>query len=363
MRTVVTVLVLHVLVLPAMMIAGFGYPSSVFQHCNPRGQGLNCDYHAHYTYIGLLAVTVAVPISPSSSSSSSLAATKNDDANANTNNDNGNGNSNSNTESSSSTTANSYPWRVVMDIGREPLARMPFNWARQGARMPLVIPSDFLFNTTRKKMTAGFVKPQSETAGFTDSDGAKESPTEGGEWRVSEDCTSLTFSYTIVNELRRRDVFIEAGTELVLSTRIYTQTELDRLNQEYYKARENLWSTGGNMNDASDRQQSNKKWNTKTERWEKRYPSENPFSAITNQVSYFLQKAKEDKARNQRPEPETLSDRGGKIPGVGLDEDGNEGYVYLVQEGVIRYGGETGPVCGLWTAQPITNVPAWDRGK
>ena len=30
-------------------------------------------------------------------------------------------------------------------------------------------------------------------------------------------------------------------------------------------------------------------------------------------------------------------------------------WVYLVQGGVLRYGGETGPVCGRWTAQPLSH--------
>lgn len=248
-----------------------------------------------------------------------------------------------------------------MDIGREPLARMPFDWARQGSRMPLVVPSDFVGDPATEP--SRFVAPQSETVGFTGADGAKESPIRGGAWELSEDSTSLTFSYIIANELRRGDVYVEAGTELFLSARIYTQTEIDRLNQEYYSARDELWSTGGELDSMSDRQQSSKKWNTKTERWEKRYPSENPLSVITNQFSYFLQKAKQEKARNQRPEPDTLSDRGGQLPGVGTDGDGNGEYVYLVQGGSVRYGGEKGPVCGVWLAQPITNVPSWERGR
>ena len=112
----------------------------------------------------------------------------------------------------------------------------------------------------------------------------------------------------------------------------------------------------GDLNDANNRQYS-KKWNPKTERWEQRYPNENPFTMVKNQVSYWIQNAKQEKARNQRPEPESLSDRGGKLPGVGKDDE----YVYLIQYGVVRYGGKDGPVCGLWTAQPITNVPAWER--
>mmetsp|Transcript_19556 Transcript_19556/g.45580 ORF Transcript_19556/g.45580 Transcript_19556/m.45580 type:complete len:321 (+) Transcript_19556:972-1934(+) len=258
----------------------------------------------------------------------------------------------------------SHPWRVVLDIGREPLARMPFDWARQGVRMPLVVPTDFGCEGVPGGAAAWrrFVAPRSDTVGFTGPEGAQESPIAGNGWSVSEDGTVFEASYTLAEELRKRDVVLAAGTELVLTTRMYTQTEIDRLNTEYYAAREAMWSTGGDLNDAGDRQQSSKKWNPATERWEQRYPDENPLAMIKNRVQYWMQSAKQEKAKSQRPEPETLSDRGGKLPGIGDDGDDDE-YVYLVQQGVVRYGGDDGPVCGLWTAQPITNVPAWDRGR
>ena len=257
---------------------------------------------------------------------------------------------------STAATTSSHPWRVVIDIGREPLANMPFNWARQGVRMPLVVPTDFCCDTSSTKRS---VAPRAETVGFTGPEGARESPIVGNSWSVADGVFAA--SYTIVDELRKRDVFIEAGTELHLTTRCFTQTELDRLNEEYYRAREAMWSTGGDLNDATNRQQSARKWNPKTERWEKRYPDENPLEMVKNTVKYWMQNAKQEKAKSQRPEPETLSDRGGRLPGVGNDAEGE--YVYLVQQGVVRYGKEDGPVCGLWTAQPITNVPAWDRGR
>jgi len=256
----------------------------------------------------------------------------------------------------------SFPWRVVMDIGREPLARMPFGWARQGARMPLAVSTDFCAGGDRTNgnghRNSARVVPHADTVGFTGPEGAVESPIVGGDWKLSEDSTVLTFSYTVAQELRRRDVTIEAGTELVLSTKIYTQTELDRLNKEFYDAREELWESGGELNDVLDRQGASKKWNAETDQWERRYPNENPFNFVSKQISYWGAKVKQSQTKNQRPEMETLSDPGGKIPGVG-----GGGNVYLAKEGVIRYDGEKGPVCGLWTAQPITNVPAWDRGK
>ena len=58
----------------------------------------------------------------------------------------------------------SSPWRVALDIGREPLANMPFEWARSGCRMPLVIPTDFSADNV--------LSPKSETVMFTGPNGA-----------------------------------------------------------------------------------------------------------------------------------------------------------------------------------------------
>ena len=278
-----------------------------------------------------------------------------------------------------SSSSSSYPWRIVLDIGREPLARMPFDWARQGARMPLVVPSNFTCSKTGRRVVhvhgAG-------TVGFTDTGGAQESTIQGQDWNVQHDqknhnrVSSFSCSYTIEQDLKRRDVYIEAGTELFLSTSLYMQSDLDELNAQYYAAREQIWSTGEKLNKAADRQTASKQWNTQTERWEKRYPTENPITAVQEQVAYWLAKLKQEQARTVRPEPDTLSDRGGKLPGRirassadgSDDDDDNEDddddeVVYLVQQGIIRYGNEKGPICGRWTGQPMTTLPAWERGQ
>jgi len=279
---------------------------------------------------------------------------------ASTNNNEGRDNASSSgtgAASVSTTTSITHPWRIVMDIGREPLARMPFNWARQGVRMPLVTPTDFGLSTSGGETK--FLTPRAETVSFTGPGGAQESPILGNGWSVSDDFSTLSASFIVTNELRKRDVVIEANTELILETQLYTQTELDRLNEEYYKAREAMWSTGENLNDTQNKQESPRKWNPKTERWEQRYPDENPIKMLQNKVQYWMQNAQQEKAKSQRPEPDSLSDRGGRLPGVGVDDE----YVYLVQQGVVRYGGDDGPVCGTWKAQPITNAPAWERGR
>ena len=55
-----------------------------------------------------------------------------------------------------------------------------------------------------------------------------------------------------------------------LTGRVYTQTELDRLNAAYYEAREELWKAGGEIGDVYDRANASKKGNEETGKWERR---------------------------------------------------------------------------------------------
>lgn len=235
----------------------------------------------------------------------------------------------------------SSPWRVALDIGREPLARMPFDWARSGCRMPVVIPTDFSKSNT--------LKPHSDTVSCTGPEGAVIRPITGEKWELSKDETTLSFSYTFPEELKRRDVYIDAGTQLVMTGRVYTQKEFDRLNAEYYQAREELWEAGGELGDIYDRQSASKKWDEESKQWIKRYDNENPFKVAQKQLFYWGAQAKQGRKMAQRPDLNELSDRG-NLPGV-------EGGVYVAKGGVVR-AGMNGPVCGTWSAMPITGAPA-----
>jgi len=257
----------------------------------------------------------------------------------------------SSSSSSSMVAADSVaPRRVAMDIGREPLARMPFDWARSGCRMPLVILSDFAQSSSGSgDKTSNLPLPHSKTVSVTGPDGAMVKPIEGEEWELSKDSKELTFSYTVPEELTRRDVTISAGTELVCSGRVYTQAELDHLNQDYYQAREELWQAGGDLGDIYDRQGASKKWDEESGQWIKRYPNENPFKIAQKQLSYWGAQAKQGQKMSQRPDLNLISDRG-SLPGV-------EGGIYVAKGGVVR-AGPNGPVCGTWSAMPITGAPA-----
>ena len=211
--------------------------------------------------------------------------------------------------------------------------------------MPLVVPCDF--------DAKNLVIPQKDTLSFTGPDGANVRPIEGGRWKLSNDSKQLSFTLNVPERLTRRDVSIDANTELSLTGRVYTQAEMDRLNADYYEAREELWSAGGEMADVYDRANASKKWNEETKRWEKRYVRENPLSLARKQLTYWGAKVKQGQTLSQRPDINTLSDKG-KLPG----EDNG---VYMAKGGVVRVG-ENGPVCGTWSAQPITVSPASYRG-
>ena len=211
--------------------------------------------------------------------------------------------------------------------------------------MPLVVPCNFEDNF--------LVIPQKDTLSFTGPDGANVKPIEGGKWKLSDDAKQMSFTLNVPKKLTRRDVYIDAGTELSLTGRVYTQAEMDQLNADYYEAREELWKAGGEMADVYDRANASKKWNEETKRWEKRYASENPLSFARKQLTYWGAKAKQSQKLSQRPDINTLSDKG-MLPG----EDNG---VYMAKGGVVRVG-ENGPVCGTWSAQPITVLPASYRG-
>ena len=242
-----------------------------------------------------------------------------------------------------------HPWRVVLDIGREPLARMPFDWARSGCRMPLAIPCDISTKTTASTGEEEYlVLPKADTVTFTGPDGAVVKPVVGGTWQTSDDRKEIFMSFTFPETLQRRDVSIEAGTIVELTGRMYTQEELDQLNQAYYDARENVWQLGGDLNDISRRQGAAKKWNEEKGVWEKPKSDENPFTMMQQRMKYMAAKAQQDQKNAARPDANSISNRG-NLPGL-------DNGAYILKGGVVRQG-KNGPVMGTWQAEPITKNP------
>ena len=179
-------------------------------------------------------------------------------------------------------------------------------------------------------------------------------PVAGGAWSLSDDARTLTLAYRLPRALRRRDVYFEDDTELVLTGRVYAKREHDRLNDEYHRARDGLWQAGGEIGDIYDRRAASKKWDEASGRWVRRYEDASPFQVAQKRLQYWAAKAKHEQKKAERPDLQDLSERG-PLPGV-------EGGVYIAKSGVVRVG-HGGPVCGTWSAAPITNAPASYRGS
>ena len=238
------------------------------------------------------------------------------------------------------------PWRVVLDIGREPLSTMPFEWARSGGRMPVKIPCDFGVTTTDNtnvKATT-FVQPQSDTVSFTGPDGAVIRPIQGGKYQLNKDKTELAFDLTFPETLARRDVTIPGGTTITCTAPVYTQSAVDALYQAFYDARDAAWELGSQLNDMTSLQGLPPKvWNEATQTWERRTKKINPLQWAQKRLAYAAAKAKQEAANQQRPDPKDLSARG---PFPGLDES-----LYVAKQGIAKT--QTGAVIGTFSMEPI----------
>lgn len=254
------------------------------------------------------------------------------------------------------------PWRLALDIGREPLSAMPIGWARSGCRLPIVIRCD---------VSSTSIQPRMDTISFTSVDGAVVRPVLGGtvqlvdhhhhrstghddvtnnndkNQRNRRDNQRLAFDLTFPEVMARRDVMIDADTTLYCTGTYYTQSELDLLNQAYYKARNDVWVLDNELKTMTQLDGPAKRWNEETKQWERRTNEKNnsPLAWAQKQWQYRAAQAKERQTREARPDPNSLSERG-TIPGV--DEA-----IYIVKDGVIRSSSASGAIMGRWSMEPM----------
>lgn len=271
--------------------------------------------------------------------------------------------SSSDTDDSTATTTTSIEsssWRIVLDIGREPLATgTPFDWARSGCRMPLKVPADFVSKTTSDSSDnkINMLQPLSDTVSCTGPDGAIVRAIEGGIWKFeqgsdSEDSTKsqISFELKFPEGIERRDVYIEAGQTLECIGTCYTSSQLQKLQDIYKQATEEVWALGEELNDASKRQNAPKRWNDKTQRWEKAFKAENPLDWASKRFKYMAAKANQQQKNSERPDLNDISNIG-SLPGLAGNGNNEEG-LYIAKEGIIR-SSANGAVMGRWSAEPI----------
>lgn len=206
--------------------------------------------------------------------------------------------------------------------------------------MPLVVPCDLQSDNR--------VVPRSESVSFTGPNGAVASPIRGGEWEMSsgDDNTELSLELAFPEYVERRDVWIDAGTVMSLRARAYTRDEIDRLDRDFYEAREEAWEIGTELNEIARKIDGPKQWNEEKQAWEKRtdgVPS--LFSQIQKRLKHAAAQAKQQRKADLRPSLNDLSEVG-SIPGVVASKGG----VYIKKEGIVKIGNA---VAGRWYAEPI----------
>jgi hypothetical protein len=242
--------------------------------------------------------------------------------------------------SSVTTTSTTGPWRIALNIGREPFTSMPSEWAASGCRLPLVIKCDF------RNENDNIVFPQQETCRFTGPAGEIVKPIQQGVWSFNNN-RNLRFSLHFPQELVRRDVVLDAGTEIFCEGLVYSTNDLKKMNEKFYKARDDTWKAGEEVNESNRRKEAPKKWNEDKVQWEKRYEDEPLLSKLGKQINLMNVKRQSERENANRPNPKTLSSDSGPFPGFDSD-------VFIQKEGIIKIKqGWRDAVIGTWSAEPI----------
>jgi hypothetical protein len=240
---------------------------------------------------------------------------------------------------SATNTATTGSWRITLNIGREPLTSMPFEWAASGCRLPLSINCDL--NDSNE------VVPRQENCRFTGPEGEVVKPVQKGAWSLSNKNRNLKFSLNFPQDLVRRDVVLDAGTEIFCEGLVYSTKDLKKMNDKFYKARDDTWMAGAELNDVNRRKEASKKWNEDKGEWEKRYEEEPILSKLGKQFNLMNVKRQSDQDNANRPQAKTLSSYSGPFPGFDSD-------VFMQKTGIIKIKGRWGDsVIGTWSAEPI----------
>jgi hypothetical protein len=204
--------------------------------------------------------------------------------------------------------------------------------------MPVKIPCEFVSENGKQH-----VVPQSDVVSMTGPTGAVTRPIQGGTFTTTQNNQQIQFSLTFPERLARNDVSIEAGTIIQCTGRLYTQSEIDHLQQAFYDARDKAWELGGQLNDMTKMDGPPKQWNEEQKRWETRRRSVNPFEWTSKRLAYGAAKAVQDRRNKDRPDLKDLSERG-SLPGI-------DDKLFVAKQGIAKT--QSGAVIGRWSMEPM----------
>ena len=124
----------------------------------------------------------------------------------------------------------------------------------------------------------GAVTPQTSTVSYVaDVSGGVTKPVQGGNWKVRDD-KRLEFTLKFPEELRKKDVTIPEGSDLVMDVNLISTKALKQLEVAFSEARKEEWKALEKIDEIQAIRNSPKRWNDDTQRWE--YPRVEPLSSL-----------------------------------------------------------------------------------
>jgi hypothetical protein len=235
-------------------------------------------------------------------------------------------------------------WRIALNLGREFSTPLLDPYGTSGIRFPVVVPCDFTSD--------GAVTPQTSTVSYVaDVSGGVTKPVQGGKWKVRDD-KRLEFTLTFPEELRKKDVTIPEGSDLVMDVNLISTTVLKQLEAAFSEARKEEWKALEKIDEIQAIRNSPKRWNEDTQRWE--YPRvEEPLSSLFSKHwnAYIKGQDRRKKFAEKPRSGVELSQRPGRFPGFAKDD-----LVYFGTSGTIRNRSKGNMVVGTWAAEPIDSM-------
>ncbi len=236
-------------------------------------------------------------------------------------------------------------WRVALNLGREFSTPLLDSYGTSGVRFPIVIPCDFTSD--------GSVTPQTTTVSYVaDVTGGVTKPVVGGGWKFPVGTKRLEFTLSFPEELKKKDVSIPAGSELVMEVNLISTQAVKQLELAFTEARKEEWKALEKIDAIQAVRNSPKRWNEETQRWEYSRVEEPLPSLFSKHWDAFVKGQERRKKFAEKPRSGVeLSKRPGRFPGFAKDD-----LVYFRTDGIIRNKSKGNMVVGTWTAEPIDSI-------
>jgi hypothetical protein len=229
------------------------------------------------------------------------------------------------------------PWRIALHLGHKPGYASSTSW-------PIVVPCDF---TTEQDGRNRRLAPQQDVVRYTvQKTGQVVKPIQAGSWSLDDAVRQLSFTLSFPEAMSRNDLRLPADTTLTCVGPVYTTSDIQQLNANFYQARDAAWQVGAELNAMVKEKDGPKQWNKVTQQWNARSGFRDPLAYVQKRYTHATLWQRQNRENDKRPNPQTLSAFPGRFPGLPEDQ-----LLFMGKQGVIRQGSNT--VIGTWSAEPM----------